>query len=66
MCNVSNSFFFFHPWAGERDQREHAGSKGRDTQVRLLMYADDIVLLSETKRDLQKMLDIVIQQEMEI
>ena len=27
--------------------------------MRLLMYADDIVLMSETKRDLQNMLDVV-------
>ena len=30
-----------------------------DVRVRLLLYADDIVLLAENKRDLQNMLDIV-------
>jgi len=29
-------------------------------RVRLLMYADDIVLLAESAKDLQKMLDVVI------
>ena len=28
-------------------------------RVRLLLYADDIVLLAETSKDLQKMLDVV-------
>ena len=30
-----------------------------NTQVRLLLYADDIVLLADSKEDLQAMLDIV-------
>ena len=40
---------------------ETKGIKVGERRVRLLLYADDIVLLAESAKDLQKMLDIVTQ-----
>ena len=50
--------FFINGLAKEINKRTKGICVG-DRKVRLLMYADDIVLMSETKRDLQNMLDVV-------
>ncbi len=52
-CVVSPVLFSFFINGLARDKRENTRSR------RLLLYADDIVLMAETKSDLQKMLDIV-------
>ena len=50
--------FFINGLAKEINKRTKGICVG-DRKVRLLMYADDIVLMSETKRDLQNILDVV-------
>jgi len=50
--------FFINGLAREIKKNTQGVSVG-DTRVRLLLYADDIVLLAETSKDLQDMLDIV-------
>ena len=59
-CVMSPILFSFFINGLAREIKENTrGVRVGDTQVRLLMYADDIVLLAETKRDLQKMLNTV-------
>ena len=59
-CVMSPVLFslFINGLAKEINKRTKGICVG-DRKVRLLMYADDIVLMSETKRDLQNMLDVV-------
>ena len=59
MCDVSRVIFFLYQWASKEINKRTKGICVGDRKVRLLMYADDIVLMSETKRDLQNMLDVV-------
>ena len=40
-------------------KRLKIGIKVRDTLISILLYADDIVLMASSKKDLQKMLDII-------
>ena len=49
-------FFVFYQWV---IKEKTAGVCVGNVQMRLLMYADDIVLMSDRKRDLQQMLDIM-------
>ena len=50
--------FFINGLAREIKEKTQGVCVG-NTRVRLLLYADDIVLLAERRRDLQDMLDIV-------
>jgi len=59
-CVMSPVLFSFFINGLAREIKEKTqGVRFGDTQVCLLMYADDVVLLAETREDLQKMLDIV-------
>ena len=49
--------FFINGLAREIKEKTQGVCVG-NTRVRLLLYADDIVLLAERRRDLQDMLDI--------
>ncbi len=59
MCDVTNLVLSVCQWVGEKIKEEGKGVKVGANRVRLLLYADDIVLLAESKQDLQKMLDVV-------
>ena len=61
MCDVTNIILTIYQWISEKDQCRNKGIKVGERRVRLLLYADDIVLLAESAKDLQKMLDIVTQ-----
>ena len=52
-------FSFFINGLAKEIKEKTAGVCVGNVQVRLLMYADDIVLMSDRKRDLQQMPDIV-------
>ena len=59
-CVLSPVLFSFFINGLAREIKEKTqGVRVGDRQVRLLLYADDIVLLAETRRDLQNMLNIV-------
>ena len=59
-CVMSPVLFSFFINGLAREIKEKTqGVRVGDTLVRLLLYADDIVLLAESRRDLQDMLDIV-------
>jgi Reverse transcriptase (RNA-dependent DNA polymerase) len=59
-CVMSPVLFSFFINGLAREIKEKTkGVRFGDTQVRLLLYADDIVLMAERKEDLQMMLDIV-------
>ena len=54
-------FSLFINGLAKKINAETKGIKVGERRVRLLLYADDIVLLAESAKDLQKMLDIVTQ-----
>ena len=59
-CVMSPVLFSFFINGLAREIKEKTqGVRVGDAHVRLLMYADDIVLLAESRKDLQEMLDIV-------
>jgi hypothetical protein len=59
-CVMSPVLFSFFINGLAREIKEKTrGVRVGNTQVRLLLYADDIVLLADSKEDLQAMLDIV-------
>ena len=63
MCDVTYIILIIYQKNGlaKKINAETKGIKVGERRVRLLLYADDIVLLAESAKDLQKMLDIVTQ-----
>ena len=59
MCHVAILFSLFINGLAREIKEKGKGVDVGGRRVRLLMYADDIVLLAESARDLQSMLDVV-------
>ena len=59
MCHVAHTLLTLHQWVSKEINERAVGVEVGKRRVRLLLYADDIVLLAESASDLQTMLDIV-------
>ena len=59
MCYVAHTLSLFINGLAREINEKGKGVDVGGRRVRLLMYADDIVLLAESARDLQNMLDVV-------
>ena len=61
MCDVTYIILTIYQWISEKDQCRNKGNKSRREKSEAAVVRRRLVLLAESAKDLQKMLDIVTQ-----